>query len=56
MRWMVKASSPGGDGQSNGKLAAPDDVEIREMEVGELLRSKLANAKDTYASMAAHHC
>ncbi len=55
MRRMVEAPTPGGDGPSDGKLAAADDVKIREMEVGKLL-SKLAKAEDTYARMAAHHC
>ena len=55
MRRMVEAPSPGGDGQSDGKLAAADDVEIWEMEVGELL-SKLTKTEATYARMAARHC
>ena len=55
MRRMVEAPTPGGDGKSNGKLAAANDVEIREMEVGEL-RSKLAKAEYTYTRMAARHC
>ena len=55
MRRMVKAPTLGGDGQSNGKLAAANNVKIREMEVVKL-RSKLAKANDTYARMAACHC
>ncbi len=55
MRRMVESPTPGVDGQSDGKLAAADDVETREMEVGEL-RSKLAKAEDTFARMAARHC
>ncbi len=55
MRRMVEVPTPGVDGQSDGKLAAAGDVEIWEIEVGELW-SKLAKAEDTYAKMAACHC